>query len=176
MLRCGSFWSSRLRLELERAGRSQVRGRAGPRQGQAQLPEHTLAAMGGWRCGGGPRFGRATARCGCGTKTGGMASNTRAAGEANAHPLRGRTPLCAPRRLLLAPQCRARPTLSCLDLLPAGIRHLRHGLSSSLHVPPLHGHERHRPQLRGRSHTPGFCDLAHARLRPPSGVVLTPPK
>lgn len=62
MLRCGSFWSSRLRLELERAGRSQVRGRAGPRQGQAQLPEHTLAAMGGWRCGGGPRFGRAQQR------------------------------------------------------------------------------------------------------------------
>src|SRR5262249_15079066 len=39
--------------------------------------------------------------------------------------------LCAPRRLLIAPQRRAHAPLFCLDLFAAGIRHLGHGLPSS---------------------------------------------
>src|SRR6185436_12990723 len=45
-------------------------------------------------------------------------------------------PLCPPRCLLLPPQERTCLTLSCLDLLAAGIRHLGHGCHPQCRAAP----------------------------------------
>src|SRR5262249_17585965 len=84
--------------------------------------------------------------------------------------------LCAPRRLLLAAQGRACPTLPCLDLLAPGIRHLRHGCHSSLPSLPAASSMEVAPcPLRtcgrsGRSNWPSLanCSKSKASQPPPS--------
>jgi hypothetical protein len=180
-----SGWPLSVQAKAKRAGE------AGSRRGKTQSRQPGRLQAG--RADGHRRAGGAAGRPPASTsrnrdgaaghlKAGGMASN-KGCRRGQRTPLSMRTPLCAPRRLLFAPQCRAHPPLSCLDLLSAGIRHLGHASILILHLPQFPVQTCHGPERRGRSHTQTFPSaplparsLGSAHPWTASGVVLIPPK